>query len=168
MLSSAILAMCPGCAFAGMPLNSKKMVSLELSILCADLSRAGGILTNNFERHGALQCREAKQTGELDWRVDNLHDKQWHVVLILDQFRNTHGDVVQIVLYVILFLLLFFWAYEHICAGRMASGRAHGFWATEYQSRGDLRLQWYAIVNETAIANHNAIGHLQPELEIAD
>ena len=87
---------------------------------------------------------------------------------MLDQFFLTHGEVANIVLYVILFLLLFFWAYEHICAVRMASGRAHGFWATECQSRGDPRLQWYSIVNKTAIASQNAIGHLQPELEIAD
>jgi hypothetical protein len=104
---------------------SKKMLpggrdDIELNILCEDLSRAGGIITNNFERHGAVLCRKAKLRGELDWWSDNLHDEQW-----LDHFLFTHGAIVDIVVYVILmyfayvFLLFFKSAYWHI--------RAYGF-----------------------------------------
>ena len=56
---------------------TKKMIhDSELNIPYLDLSRAGGILTNNFERLGAARCRKAKENGELDWWVDNLHDEQ--------------------------------------------------------------------------------------------
>jgi len=77
--------------------------NLNLHVLCGDLSRAGGILTNNFERHGAVQCRKAKKNGDLEWWSDNLHDEQWQVVLMVDQFLFTHGGVVLIVLYVFYF-----------------------------------------------------------------
>ena len=104
---------------------SKKMLpgggdDIWLSILCEDLSRAGGIITNNFERHGAVLCRKAKLRGELDWWSDNLHDEQW-----IDHFLFTHGAIVDILVYVILmyfayvFLLFFKSAYWHI--------RAYGF-----------------------------------------
>ena len=37
-----------------LPFNPKKTMASWLSILCEDLSRAGGLLTNDFERHGAV------------------------------------------------------------------------------------------------------------------
>ena len=153
-------------------MTKKMMGDFELHILCMDLSRAGGILTNNFHRHGAVRCRKAKQRGELDWWVDNLHDEQW-----LDHFLFTHGVVVDIVLYVILmyfallwayvFLLLFNSAYWHIRAGSMAYGRM------EYQSRGAPRLlvPGYLSYFRSKVwkpATNRRFGNRQPEPEIVD
>ena len=66
----------------------KKIIDFELNVLCLDLSRAGGILTNTFKRHGAVRCRESKQNGELDWWVGNPHDEQWELIVVLDIFLH--------------------------------------------------------------------------------
>ena len=96
---------------------TKKMIhEFELSILCLDISRAGGILTNNSEWLGAVRCRKAKQNGELDWCVDNLHDEQWEFLVVLDNFFTC--EVVNIInIYVCLFLIFFFFwvGYPHCC-----------------------------------------------------
>ena len=76
--------------------------NLDLRVLCGYLSRARVIVANNFERH-RVQCRKAKKNGDLEWWSDNLHDEQWQVVLMVDQFLFTHGGVVLIVLYVFYF-----------------------------------------------------------------
>ena len=96
-------------------MTNKMMGDFELHILCLDLSRAGGILTNNFDRHGAVRCRKAKQRGELDWWVDNLHDVEWEFLVVLDNFFTC--EVVNIInIYVCSFLLFFFWVgYPHCC-----------------------------------------------------
>ena len=106
------------------PVPKKMMGDFELYILCLDLSRAGGILTNNFDRHGAVRCRKAKQRGELDWWVDNLHDEQW-----LDHFLFTHGAIVDIVVYVILMYFALLWAYVFLLFFKSAYWhiRAYGF-----------------------------------------